>query len=129
MSDHTWRDRIFIRDLLVRCIVGIYPDERREKQDVIVNLTLYADLSNAGETDNIEDTVNYKTIKKEIFAMVQKSEYFLIEKLADEIAKIALKDKRVEQVDVSIDKPGALRFAKSVAVCIQRTRRDYNQAT
>jgi dihydroneopterin aldolase/D-erythro-7,8-dihydroneopterin triphosphate epimerase len=115
-------DKIHIRDLLVRCIVGIYPDERREKQDVIVNIVLHADLRKAGESDDIDDTVNYKTIKKEALAMVQQSEYFLLEKLAEQIAGIALKDSKVQRVDVSIDKPGALRFARSVAVEIFRTR-------
>lgn len=115
-------DKIHIRDLLVRCIVGIYPDERREKQDVIINIVLHADLRKAGESDDIDDTVNYKTIKKEALAMVQQSEYFLLEKLAEQIAGIALKDSKVQRVDVSIDKPGALRFARSVAVEISRTR-------
>ncbi|MFP6598295.1 MAG: dihydroneopterin aldolase [Candidatus Hydrogenedentota bacterium] len=115
-------DKIHIRDLLVRCIVGIYPDERREKQDVIINIVLHADLRKAGESDDIDDTVNYKTIKKEVLAMVQQSEYFLLEKLAEQIVGIALKDSKVQRVDVSIDKPGALRFARSVAVEISRTR-------
>jgi D-erythro-7,8-dihydroneopterin triphosphate epimerase len=115
-------DKIYIRDLLVRCIVGIYPEERSEKQDVIINLVLHTDLSKAGKTDNIEDTVNYKTIKKKVLKMVQLSEYFLIEKLAEEIAQIALSDESVARVDVSIDKPGALRFARSVAVEIFRNR-------
>ncbi len=115
-------DKIHIRDLLVRCIVGIYPDERREKQDVIINIVLHADLRKAGESDDIDDTVNYKTIKKEVLAMVQQSEYFLLEKLAEQIVGIALKGSKVQRVDVSIDKPGALRFARSVAVEISRTR-------
>jgi len=115
-------DRIHIRDLLVRCIVGIYPDERREKQDVIINIVLHVDLSNAGKSDDIEDTVNYKTIKKSVLVMVQQSEYLLLEKLADEIAQIALNESLVQRVDVSIDKPGALRFARSVAVEISRIR-------
>jgi len=117
-------DRIYIRDLLVRCILGIYPDERREKQDIIANITLHADLRAAGKSDSIEDTINYKVIKKEILTMIQQSEYFLIEKLVEEIAAIALKDPLVQQVDVSVDKPGALRFARSVAVEISRTRAD-----
>lgn len=125
MSNENMHDRIHIRDLLVRCIVGIYPEERHEKQDVIINLTLHADLRNAGTTDNIDDTVNYKTIKKQVLTMIQQSEYFLLEKLADEIAQIALRDERVQQVEVSIDKPGALRFARSVAVEIHRNRSDY----
>ena len=121
-ADHL--DKIHMRDLLVRCIVGIYPDERREKQDVIVNVTLHADLRKPSTSDDIEDTVNYKTIKKEILAMVQGSSFFLIERLAGEIAAIALKEERVQRADVSVDKPGALRFAQSVAVEISRTRDD-----
>lgn len=115
-------DKIYIRDLLVRCIVGIYPDERREKQDVIINLVMYADLAAAGKSDNIDDTVNYKTIKKEVLKMVQESECLLLEKLARDIADIALTNSLVQRVDVVIDKPGALRFARSVAVEISRTR-------
>ena len=115
-------DKLYIRDLLVRCIVGIYPDERREKQDVIINIVLHADLSKACLSDDIDDTVNYKTIKKNVLKMVQQSEYLLIERLAHEIAQIVLTDQNVLRVDVSIDKPGALRFARSVAVEITRGR-------
>ncbi len=119
------RDRIYIRDLLIRCIVGIYPDERREKQDVIINITLHTVLVTPGQTDDIGDTVNYKSIKKEVLAMVQKSECLLLEKLADQIARITFKDTKVSAVDVCIDKPGALRFARSVAVEISRVRSDF----
>jgi D-erythro-7,8-dihydroneopterin triphosphate epimerase len=118
-------DKIYIRDLLVRCIVGIYPEERTDKQDVKINMVLHTDLRTAGQSDDIEDTVNYKTIKKKVFKMVQESEFLLIEKLAEETAKIALADPKVDKVTVSIDKPGALRFALSVAVDITRTRADF----
>ena len=115
-------DRIRIQELLTRCVVGIYPEERREKQDVIINLTLFADLSTAGRTDRIEDTVDYKTIKKAVLALVEHSSYFLLEKLAEEIAAVCLAAPNVQQVIVSVDKPGALRFARSVAVEITRRR-------
>ena len=115
-------DRIHIRDLLVRCILGVYPDERREKQDVIVNITLYADLRKACASDDIEDTVDYKTIKKNVLQMVQQSECFLVERLTERIAELALESSLVQRVDVAVDKPGALRFARSVAVEISRTR-------
>ena len=84
-------DRIYIRDLHVRCIVGIYDDERREKQDVYLNMTLYADLSDACRSDDINDTVDYKGVKKVILSMIQESECFLIERLAENAAQIALK--------------------------------------
>jgi D-erythro-7,8-dihydroneopterin triphosphate epimerase len=119
MNDKPW-DRIHIRDLLVRCIVGIFPEERREKQDVIINITLHADLSKAGQTDQIEDSVDYKKVKKNVLGMVQDSSYFLVEKLAGRIAGICLEDPRVQRVDVRVEKPGALRFAKTVGVEISR---------
>lgn len=115
-------DRIHIRDLMIRCIVGIYPEERSKKQDVIINMTLYADLRTACASDAIEDTVDYKAIKKKVLASVEESSFYLIERLAEHIAQIVLDSPRVKKVDVSVDKPGALRFARSVAVEITRTK-------
>ncbi len=115
-------DRIHIRDLMCRCIVGIYPDERREKQDVIIDITLWADYRAACRSDDIADTVDYKAIKKQVIRMVEDSSFQLIERLAEEIAGICLANPRVEKVAVSVDKPGALRFARSVAVEIVRAR-------
>jgi len=113
-------DRIHIKDLLVRCIVGVNPEERREKQDVIIGITLYADYRKAGQSDSIEDAVNYKAVKQKVLATVQPSQFFLIERLAERIAEICLEDARVQRVRVSVEKPGALRFARSVGVEIVR---------
>lgn len=115
-------DKIFIRDLALRCIIGIYPEERREKQDVIINVEMHADLRNAGRSDDLNDTVDYKAIKKAILKLVENSRFQLIESLAENISSIALADEKVQQVLVTIDKPGALRFAKSSAVEITRGR-------
>ena len=116
-------DKIYIRDLLLRCIIGIYPEEREKKQDVIINVELCCDsFLKAAQSDAIEDAVNYKTITKEIIKLVEQSDYFLIERLAEEISAICLADSRVQTANVSIDKPGALRFARSVAVEISRSR-------
>jgi dihydroneopterin aldolase/D-erythro-7,8-dihydroneopterin triphosphate epimerase len=115
-------DRIFIRDLALRCIIGIFPEERREKQDVIINVEMHCNLSRAGETDDLADTVDYKTIKKAILKLVEASHFQLIESLAEKIAAIALSDEKVQQVIVTIDKPGALRFARASAVEITRKR-------
>lgn len=117
-------DKIYIRDLLLRCIVGIYPEERTHRQDVIINVVLRCDLRQACASDRIEDTVDYKAIKKKIVAMVESSEFFLIEKLAEEVARICLEPPGVALAQVTVDKPGALRFARSVAVEIARTRAD-----
>ena len=115
-------DRIRIKDLLLRCIVGINPDERANKQDVVIDLTLFSDLSNACRSDDIDDTVNYKTIKNRVIELVESSSFFLVEKLAEEIAQACLASPRVQAVAVAVDKPGALRFARSVGVEIFRSR-------
>lgn len=115
-------DKIFIRDLCLRCIIGIYPRERRDRQDVIINICLEGDFTKAGRTDEIKDAANYKTITKKIIRLVEDSSYFLVEKLAEEIAGVCLKDRHVKRATVTLDKPGALRFARSVAVEVTRER-------
>lgn len=122
--DENTLDRIHIRDLLLRCIIGIYDEERREKQDVTINITLYADLRKAGTTDAIDDTVDYKAIKKRVIAMVERSDFFLVERLAERIAELCLESIRVRRVRVCVAKPGALRFARTVEVEIVRKQRE-----
>jgi dihydroneopterin aldolase/D-erythro-7,8-dihydroneopterin triphosphate epimerase len=116
------RDQILIKDLLLRTIIGINEEERRNRQDVLVNITLYADTGAAGASDDIEEAVNYRTITKQLIKRVEESSFFLVEKMAAEIAAICLQVPRVEAVDVRVEKPGALRFARSVGVEIHRTR-------
>lgn len=115
-------DRIHIRDLLLRCIIGIYNEERRDKQDININITLFADLRQAGQTDAIDDTVDYKTIKKRVIALVEQSSFHLVERLAACIADTCLEDEGVKRVEVAVAKPGALRFARTVEVVITRSR-------
>ena len=115
-------DKIFIRDLTLRCIIGIYPEERREKQDIVINVEMHCDLRKAGRSDDLNDTVNYKAVKKAVLKLVEESGFQLIESLAESIADLALADDKIQQVVVTIDKPGALRFAKSSAVEIVRSR-------
>ena len=122
MDVKTSRDRIYIRDLALRCTVGVYPEERREKQDVILNITLHVDLHKAGVSDCLDDTVDYKKIKRGIMALVDEMSPILIEHLAERVAALCLQESRVQCVEVIVDKPGALRFARSVAVHIVRTR-------
>ena len=116
-------DRIFIKDLLLRCIIGINPEERIKKQDVIINISMFADLSKSCDSDYIEDTVDYKNIKKKVIELVEQSSFFLVEKMANEIASTCLYDNRIEKVTVKVEKPGALRFAKSVGIEITREKR------
>jgi D-erythro-7,8-dihydroneopterin triphosphate epimerase len=117
-------DQIVIKDLLLRTIIGINEEERRDRQDVLINITLYADTRAAGASDDIDDAVNYRTITKQVIKRVEESSFHLVEKMAAEIVAICLDDPLVEAVDVRVEKPGALRFARSVGVEIRRTRLD-----
>ncbi len=117
-------DFIEIKDLLVRTIIGINPDERKNRQDVVLNLKFQVDIRPSGASDNIDDAVNYRTICKSVIAFVEESSYQLVEKMAEEVAALCLKDSRIETVWVSIEKPGALRFARSVGVTIERSQND-----
>ena len=129
MSDAPDLDQIHIRDLLLRCILGVNDEERLNRQDVVINLTLHADLRCAGQTDRLEDTVDYKQIKQRVIALVEGSSCYLVERLAERIAITCLDDQRVRRVKVAVDKPGALRFARSVAVEIVRTRQQVQGAS
>jgi FolB domain-containing protein len=115
-------DRILIKDLLVRCVLGLTDEERHEKQDVLINVVLFADLARAGRSDRPEDTVDYRAVKKDILAAAEESQYHLVEALAQRVAEICLAYGSVERVQVTVEKPGALRFARSVAVQIERGR-------
>ena len=117
-------DQILVQDLRFRCIVGVNEDERREKQDVVVQIVLDVDLRRAGQTDALEDTVDYKGVKKEVLAMAEHSEFQLVEALAQSIADICLKRPGVARATVTVEKPGALRFARTVGVRIVRGRDD-----
>lgn len=115
-------DQILIKDLLLRAVIGVNPEERRDRQDLNVNVVLRTDTRAAGASDRIEDAVNYRTIAKRIIALVENSSFYLVEKMAAEIAALCLEDPRVEQATVRVEKPGALRFARSVGVEIVRDR-------
>ncbi len=118
-------DEIRIEDLLIRTIIGINGDERHDRQDVLLNLTLFVDTRAAGASDDIADApVNYRTLKKKVIAAVEGSSFHLLERLAAEVARVCLDETGVERVRVSAAKPGALRFARSVAVVIERGRGD-----
>jgi FolB domain-containing protein len=117
-------DRIEIKDLLLRGIIGVNDWEREKRQDILVNLTLFGDLQQAGRSDQIGDTINYRTVTKRVIAHVESSERFTVEALAEDIAHICLQEEGVESVRVRVEKPGALRFARSVGVVIERNSAD-----
>ena len=117
-------DQIHINDLFLRAIIGINDDEREHRQDVMINVTLDVDCRPAAASDSIDDAVNYRSITKSIIEMVEGSRFYLVEKMADSIARLCLKDPRVERVRVRVEKPTALRFARSVGVSVTRDRSD-----
>jgi len=118
--DYDKADRIHIRDLLLRPVIGVYPEERDIRQDLLLNLTLYTDQRPAAETDDFKLTVDYHAIQDSVVKMVESSSFRLIESLAASIADLLLKVDGVTACRVVVDKLGVLRFSKSIAVEIFR---------
>ena len=115
-------DKILIQDLLIRGIIGIHDWEREKKQDILINIEMEADCQPAGLSDDFQDAVDYRAITKSVIALVEGSEFFLVERMAEEIARICMDNPRVDAVRVRVEKPGAVRFSRSVGVEIERRR-------
>ena len=115
-------DRILIKDLLIRGIIGIHDWEREKKQDILINISMEADCRPAGLSDDFRDAVDYRAVTKKVLALVEGSSFFLVEKLAEEVAAICMEDERVEVVRVQVEKPGAVRFSQSGGVEVERRR-------
>jgi len=115
-------DRIFIRDLSLACTIGVNDWEREIQQPVKIDLDLHMDLYDAGRTDDLARTVDYKEIRDRVEEVVTRSRFFLIEALAHRIASVCLEHDAVKAVRVSLEKPGALRAARTVGVELTRTR-------
>ncbi len=111
---------IHIKNLRLRAIIGIYPIERKKKQDVVINIKLKYDSQKAINEDTITHAIDYKKITKKIIIEVEKSKFQLLESLADFILKIITKDKKVVSAEVEVDKPQALRYADSVSVSLDK---------
>lgn len=118
-------DQIIVTDLLIRGIIGINPDERVKKQDILLNMVLDTDIRRAAETDDIAYAANYKAITKRIIDHVEASSDFLVEKLVTDIARIIVTEFPIERARVRLEKPGALRYARNVGIEIVRTRDDF----
>ena len=117
-------DKVIIKNLLARGIIGINDWERKRAQNILINITLFTDTRRAAETDNINDCVNYSTMSKKVFAHAESANRETVEALANDLAKICLAEKGVQKVIVRVEKPGAVRFAESVGVEIERSRDD-----
>lgn len=118
-------DQIHIFDLSVTGIIGIKPDERLIPQEVLVNITMWVDTAPASASDHIDDAANYRTVSKAIIAHIENGEPMLVERLVQELADLVLDiEPRCDEVEVRVEKPGALRHARSVGITIHRSRVD-----
>ena len=122
MSDQPY-DIIYLSDLRVETVIGIFDWERRIRQTVSIDLEMATDIRKAAASDHIDDTLNYKAVAKRVIAFVEASEFQLVETLTERIAGIILDEFQVPWVRVRLNKKGAVRFAQDVGVVIERGRK------
>ncbi len=113
-------DKIFLEDMRVETVIGIWEWERKIRQTVAIDLVMSADIRKAAASDTVEDTLNYKSVAKRVQSFVSESSFQLVETLAENIAAIILDEFDVDWVSVRVNKPGAIRGAKGVGVQIER---------
>ena len=115
-------DIIFLHDLRVETIIGIWEWERRIRQTVVIDIDMAADIRRAARTDKVDDTLNYKQVAKRVQQFVTESEFELVETLAERIAAIVIDEFDVPWIRIRVAKPGAIRGARDVGVLIERVR-------
>ena len=115
-------DKVIITDLLVRGIIGVNDWERKRAQDILINIVLFTDTRRAAESDDIKDCVNYSTMSKRVQAYAESAQRLTVEALANDLARICLEEQGVQKVVLRVEKPGAVRFSRSVGVEIERSR-------
>ena len=113
-------DKVFINNLQIEAIIGIFDWEREVRQVISIDLEMEFDNKKAAKSDDIKDALDYKKVGKRITAFVEKSKYKLVERLAEQIAKLVLKEFPVSSVIISVMKPGAMRGSESVGIRITR---------
>lgn len=116
-------DRVFIEDLQVETVIGIYDWERETRQTVCLHLEMGVDVERAALTDSIEDTLNYKAVAKRLIGFIEAGTFNLVETLAQRCAEIVLAEYPVTWLRLKVGKPGAVRGARSVGVIIERGRK------
>ena len=116
-------DIIFLQELKVDTIIGIWEWERRIRQTVVIDLEMSADIAKAAATDDVADTLNYKSVAKRVQNFVAESSFQLVETLAERIASVVRDEFGVAWVKVRVNKPGAIRGSKAVGVLIERGER------
>ena len=113
-------DIVYIRDLRIDTVIGIYEWERRVRQTVALDLEMAADVQRAAATDNIADALNYKAVAKRIIAFVETSQFQLVETLAERVAEVVMSEFGVPWLRLRLNKEGALRGAREVGVVLER---------
>ena len=116
-------DIVFIRDLKVDTVVGIYDWEKRMRQHVLLDIEMGTDIARAAKSDQIEDTLDYKAVAKRVHQFIQESQFGLVETLAEKTAELVMKEFQVPWVKITLNKPGAVSGSKSVGVVIERGKR------
>ena len=117
--------KINIRDLRLRTFIGINDDEKKNKQDVVINIRIHYHAEKAVTFDMIDEALNYRTITKKVITLVEQNRFLLLERMTDEVLSLVMEHPQVMWADVTIDKPHALRFADSVAICLSARREGY----
>ncbi len=117
-------DIIYLRDLRIDTVIGIYDWERRIKQTIILDIEMATDINKAANSDNIEDTLNYKDVAKRLMSFVGESEFELIEALAEKITEIIREEFNVPWVKLTLNKKGAVRGVRDVGVIIERGNKE-----
>ncbi|MEY2626070.1 MAG: dihydroneopterin aldolase [Gammaproteobacteria bacterium] len=117
-------DKIFLRGLEVECIIGFIDWERRVKQRIQIDLELPVDCTRAARSDDVVDTLDYKSVAKRVIAFVEASEFMLVETMAHRMAMMILEEFGIEWIRIWINKPGAIRGSRDVGVAIERNRAD-----
>ncbi len=117
-------DIVYINELRIDTIIGIFDWEREVRQTVSLDLEMAHDISKAAQTDDIQYALDYKKVAKRLIAFVSQSEFLLVETMAEQVAKIVMEEFGVSWVSLSVSKPGALRGAKDVGIRIERGRKN-----
>ena len=117
-------DQVFIKDLIARGIIGVNDWEREQPQEILINIVLFTDLHQAGQSDDLHDSVDYRSVAKKVRAHAETARRLTVEALATDLAQLCLEEPGVEKVRIRVEKPGAVRFSRSVGVEIERAKED-----
>lgn len=115
-------DKVFIRNILARGIIGIRDWEREKPQDIVINIDLFTERRKPDAPDDIAECIDYSAVTKKVLAHAESARRFTLEALAEDIAQLCLEDPKVIKTTVRVEKPGAVRFSQSVGVEIERSR-------